>query len=91
MAEAENSVAPPIGGELDIVAIHISPSGTGVHVVALCNPACNSIAEDQARLAHLLGTSYDTVCKDAARIFFVTPKEDWKYLDLETLFPNEED
>ena len=90
MAEAETGVAPPIGGELDIVAIHISPSGTGVHVVALCQPYCNSIAEDQARLAKLLGTTYDDVCKDAARIFFVTPKEDWKYLDLETLFPDED-
>ena len=89
MAEAETSIAPPIGGELDIVAIHISPSGTGVHVVALCNPACNSIAEDQARLAHLLGTSYDTVCKDAARVFFVTPREDWLYLDYKTLLQEE--
>ena len=91
MVEAEASHPAEVGGELDILAIHISPSGTGVHVAALCQPYCNSIAEDQARLAHLLGTSYDDVCKDAARIFFVTPKEDWKYIDYETLFPDETD
>ena len=69
-----------------IVAIHISPSGTGVHVVACCHPSCKSIEENQARLARLLGTSYDTVCKDWPRIFFVTPRNDWTYIDYETLF-----
>ena len=88
MAEAEESQPAKPGEELDIVAIHLSPQGAGVHVVALCQPYCNSIEEDQARLARLLGTSYDSVCKDAARIFFVSPREDWKYLDLETLFPD---
>ena len=92
MAEAETSgAAAEAGRELDIVAIHISPSGTGLHVVALCNPSCFTIAEDQARLAKLLGTSYDEVCKDPARIFFVSHKADWTYLDLETLFQDEKD
>ena len=89
MAEAETSTPGELGGELDIVAIHISPSGTGVHVVALAQPYCNSIAEDQERLARLLGTSYDTVCYDASRIFFVTPREDWVYIDYKTIFQDE--
>ena len=72
--------------DLDILGIHISPSGTGVHVIACCHPSCNSIAENQARLARLLGTSYDEVCKDWARIFFLTPREDWTYLDLDNIF-----
>lgn len=77
--------------DLAILAIHISPSGTGVHVVACCNEFCNSIEENQARLAKLLGTSYDSVCKDWARIFFVTPKKDWTYLDTKTLFLEDEE
>ena len=72
--------------DLSIVAIHISPSGTGVHVVACCNDLCKSIEENQARLAKLLGTSYDAVCKDWARIFFVCPRQDWTYLDFKTIF-----
>ena len=75
--------------ELDIVGIHVSPSGTGVHVVACCHENCKSIEENQARLARLLGTSYDAVCKDWARIFFLTPEEDWTYLDLDNIFCEE--
>lgn len=76
--------------ELGIVAIHISPSGTGVHVVACCSPFCKTIEENQQRLARLLGTSYDPVCKDWARIFFVAPAEDWYYIDMDGLFGEEE-
>ena len=72
--------------DLSIVAIHISPSETGVHVVACCSPFCKSIEENQARLARLLGSSYDEVCKDWARIFFIVPRKEWYYLDRETLF-----
>lgn len=76
--------------ELDIVGIHVSPSGTGVHVIACCHRSCKSIEENQARLARLLGTSYDAVCKDWARIYFITPREDWTYLDLDNIFPDDE-
>ena len=74
---------------LGIVGIHVSPSGTGVHVIANCHESCKSIAENQARLAKLLETSYDEVCKDWARIFFLTPKEDWTYLDIDSIFDEE--
>ena len=74
---------------LNIVAVHVSPSGMGVHVVACCDPSCKSIEENQARLARLLNTSYDAVCKDWPRIFFVTPRRDWTYIDYETLFESE--
>ena len=77
--------------QLDIVGIHVSPSGTGVHVIACCHRRCKSIEENQARLARLLGTSYDAVCKDWARIFFLTPEEDWTYLDLDNIFYEDED
>ena len=85
MQKEEDSNEEGHGG-LDIVGIHISPSGTGVHVIALCHETCKTIAENQARLARLLGTSYDEVCKDWARIFFLTPRKDWTYLDLNAIF-----
>lgn len=90
MAKREE-IEEPQKDALGIVGIHISPSGTGLHVIALCSGSCHTIAEDQKRLASLLDTEYDEVCKDAARIFFIAPKEDWYYLDLETLFQYEED
>ena len=71
---------------LNIVGIHISPSGMGAHVIACCDESCQTIAENQARLARLLGTSYDEVCKDWARIMFLCPKEDWTYLDMDNFF-----
>lgn len=76
--------------DLAIVGIHISPSGTGVHVIAYCHPSCKTIAENQARLARLLDTSFDEVCKDWARIFFLSPKEDWTYLDVDAIFREED-
>lgn len=72
--------------QLNILGIHVSPSGMGVHVIAACHPDCQTIAENQARLASLLQTSYDDVCKDWARIMFLCPREDWTYLDMDALF-----
>ena len=74
----------------DIVGVHISPQGAGVHVIALWNAHCKTIEENQQRLARLLNTEYDPVCKDWARIFFLTPREDWTYLDLDHIFEDEE-
>ena len=87
MQREQDEHAPKAGEDLGIVAIHLSPQNAGIHVIAVCNGLCKSIEEYQARLAKLLRTSYDDVCKDWARLFFVTPREDWTYLDLETLFP----
>ena len=72
--------------DLSIVAIHISPSGTGVHVVAVWDELFDTIEQQQKSLADKLGTSYDAVCKDRARIFFLSPRKDWTYIDYETLF-----
>jgi hypothetical protein len=70
----------------DIVGVHISPQGAGVHVIALWNAHCKTIEENQQRLARLLDTEYDAVCKDWARIYFLTPREDWTYLDMDSIF-----
>jgi hypothetical protein len=88
MQQEDDSDITALG--LGIVGIHISPSGTGVHVIAYCHHTCKTIPENQARLAKLLGTSYDEVCKDWARIYFLTPREDWTYLDLDNIFEDEE-
>ena len=82
----KNPVPPEHPNALNIFGIHVSPSGMGVHVIAACHSDCQTIAENQARLARLLQTSYDDVCKDWARIMFLCPREDWTYLDLESLF-----
>lgn len=87
MQRAEDA-CPDGTSDLSIVAVHISPSGTGVHVVAVWDELYSTIEEQQKSLAAKLGTSYDPVCKDKARIFFLTPREDWTYIDYETLFNN---
>ena len=86
MQREQDEHTPKAGEDLGIVAIHISPQNAGIHVIAVCNGLCKSIEENQTRLAKLLGTSYDDVCKDWARLFFVSPREDWTYLDLPSIF-----
>ena len=68
--------------ELGIVFAHVSPSGTGLHVVALCQEGCNSIAECQARLAALTQSVYDPVCKNMGRIFYLSSYKDIIYNDI---------
>ena len=88
MQKAEDA-CPDGTRDLSIVAIHVSPSGTGVHVVAVWDELFGTIEEQQKWLAAKLATSYDPVCKDKARIFFLTPRKDWTYIDYETMFNNE--
>ena len=87
----KNPIPPEHPASLGIFGIHVSPSETGVHVIAACHPDCKTIAENQARLARLLETSYDEVCKDWARIMFLCPREDWTYLDIDALFIQEDE
>ena len=71
----------------EIVAVHISPSGRGIRVVAVCtDPARDTIEKNQAWLAEKLGIlSYDAACKDFARLAFLVHYDDFKYLNLELL------
>ena len=71
----------------EIVAVHISPSGKGIRVVAICSdPARDTIEKNQAWLAEKLGIlSYDEACKDFARLAFLVAYEDFKYLNLDLL------
>lgn len=88
--QREQDAGQDNGPDLNIVGIHVSPQGAGVHVIACCNEKCKSIAENQARLAQLLETEYDEVCKDWARIWFLCPQSDWTYLDMDALFQQEQ-
>ncbi len=75
--------------ELDIVCVHRSPSGDGLHVVALCQPEFTSIIENQTWLARMLNTPFDEKCCDTARMFYLSVESDFYYLDEETLFEEE--
>lgn len=71
----------------EIVAVHISPSGKGIRVVAVCSdPSRDTIEKNQAWLAQKLGIlAYDEACKDFARLAFLVPYEDFRLLNLELL------
>ena len=71
----------------EIVAVHISPSGRGIRVVAVCtDPQRDTIEKNQAWLAEELGIlSYDAACKDFARLAFLVHYDDFKYLNLDLL------
>ena len=68
--------------ELGIVFAHVSPSGTGLHVVCLCQPGLQSVADNQAWLAAQTQTAYDPVCKDMGGIFYLSTYKDIIYNDL---------
>lgn len=70
--------------ELGIVFAHVSPSGTGLHVVALIPEGKLSIAEAQQWLAVNTCSAYDPVCKNIGRIFYLSTFEDIIYNDLQS-------
>ena len=72
--------------ELDIVCVHKTPSSDGLRVVFFCQPQFQTIAENQAWLAGELRCIHDPVCKDWARLYFISVAEDFYYVDWETLF-----
>lgn len=72
--------------ELGIVCVHQTPSADGLRVVALCQPQFQTIAENQAWLADEIHCIHDAVCRDWARLYFISVEEDFYYIDWETLF-----
>lgn len=68
--------------ELGIVFAHVSPSGTGLHVVCLCQQGLPTIADNQAWLAQTTQTAYDPICKDMGRIFYLGTEDEILYNDL---------
>lgn len=82
----EEQIAPRVG-ELQICLVHISPSGEGLRVVARCRDAA-SIAVQQERLARELGVPFDAVCKDMARLSFVSRSDEILFINAQ-LFEEE--
>lgn len=72
--------------ELDILCVHKTPSGQGLRVVALLQPGLCTIADNQAALAAKIGTTYDAVCYDLSRMFYLAPADYFYYIDYESLF-----
>ena len=72
--------------ELDIVCVHKTPSSDGLRVVFLCQPQFQALAQNQAWMAGELRCIHDPVCKDWARLYFISVSEDFYYVDWETLF-----
>lgn len=68
--------------ELDIVFAHVSPSGDGLHVVALCQQGFSTIADNQAWLAGQAGSVYDPVCKNIGRIYYLSTESDIIFDDI---------
>lgn len=62
--------------------VHISPSGKGLRFVARCSGLL-TIAEEQKALAEQLHLPYDAVCKDMARLAFVSMQCDILYYERE--------
>jgi len=71
---------------LGIVLMHITPSGRGLRIVAVADAATGNLADNQARLAGLLGVEADEACKDATRCSFCPGLDDIIFINKEKLF-----
>lgn len=70
-----------------IVAIHFTPSGSGMRFVAKCPLGMTTIEGCQQWLAAQLGIlTFDTACKDFARASYLVPLEDFLFLDKKGLW-----
>ena len=97
--EASSSYADDIAAakqqvldELGILAVHVSPSGSGLRVVAKrVRPELTTIPQNQAWLADKLRiVTFDSACSDFSRLAFLCPREDFLYLNLD-LFDMDDD
>ena len=59
--------------QLQIVLVHITPSGAGLRVVAKADISRGNLADNQMYIAGKLGLQPDGACKDASRISFAVP------------------
>lgn len=78
----EKNIKPRIK-ELGIIFVQISVSGKGLHIGFRRNPKLTTIAANQLWMANKLGVkNFDKSVSDLGRTWFVTPIEEWLYLDL---------
>ena len=71
-----------------ILLVYVTPSGHGLKVVFITDPAVGNLIDNQKMFSQKLGLNPDEACKDASRGAFLTTREDIILLD-ERLFTYE--
>lgn len=64
---------------LNILLVHITPSGYGLRIVAKADARRGNLADNQHYIAGQLGMKPDEACKDASRISFAFPLDSLLY------------
>ena len=67
--------------EYGIKCVHVTPSGKGLRIVALCRSEFKTLEECQRWLAEKLGVEFDEACKDWARASYIPWYNDIIFLD----------
>ena len=71
-----------------ILLVYVTPSGHGLKVVFMADPAVGNLIDNQLDFSLKLGLAHDEACKDASRGAFLTTNDDVIHLD-ERLFTYE--
>ena len=75
-----------------ILFVYVTPSGHGLKVVFMADPAIGNLIDNQIVFSLKMGLNPDESCKDASRGAFLTTSEDVIFIDEEQLinYENEE-
>jgi len=72
-----------------ILLVYVTPSGQGLKVVFMADPAVGNLIDNQKVFSQKLGLNPDEACKDASRGAFLTASEDILLMNEEKLFTYE--
>ena len=80
------------GDQKRILFVFVTPSGHGLKVVFMADPAIGNLIDNQIVFSLKMGLNPDESCKDASRGAFLTTSEDVIFIDEEQLinYENEE-
>ena len=67
--------------ELDLVMVHVTPSGDGVRCVGRCQPQFQTLEQNQQWLSEQFGLENDRVTCNPGRSWFLPRKEDLIWVD----------
>ena len=67
----------------EVMLVHITPSGKGLRLVFKADAKVGNLADNQHRMAELLGVTMDESCKDASRMSFCVTEEDILFINKE--------
>lgn len=68
--------------ELDLVMVHVTPSGDGVRCVGRCRPQFQTLEQNQQWLSDQFGLENDRVTCNPGRAWFLPRKEDLIWMDV---------